>query len=258
MSPRPRLAIAAIVIASLLVVPTTPALAQDPYACLGELSDDEVSYRLRFIQNHIDEHSQYSKLWWWGWLTVIGGAGIGYWSAFALTRKNDPDEHRAARERLFINAAGATFLTTQLSVLAMTSAHSQRKLRRLPSDTPEARRAKLLQATTLLERSAKRQAVGVSPTAHVGGPVWAIGTGTYLAVRDHPAFFVASAYLMPLVISEARILTQPRAAIEAWRKYRAMACYGRSGYAIPEVVSRSRVDWNVGLSPGGLGFSLTF
>jgi hypothetical protein len=259
MLPPQRLGIAALVLASVLFAPVTPARAQDPYACLDDLSDDEVGYRLRFIERHIEEHSQYSNFWWWGWLTVIGGAGVGYWGAFALTREqDDPREYRMTRERLFINALGATLLTTQLSVFAMTSAHAKRKLRRMPSDTPEARRARLGQATVLLERAAKRQALGTSPTAHVGGPLWGIGTGSYLASRDHDGIWIASAFVMPLVISEVRILSQPRAAIDAWQKYRAMACYGRAGYAIPKASPRSRADWDLGMGPGGLAFSLTF
>jgi hypothetical protein len=257
-SPR-RPGVVAIVLASMLLSHVGTARAQDPYVCIEDLSDDEVRHRLRFIESHIAEHSQYSKLWWWGWLTVIGGAGLGYWGAFALTREgDDPQAYRAARERLFINAAGATLLTTQLSVFAMTSAHAKRKLRRMPAGTPAERRARLRQATVLLERASKRQQLGTSPMAHVGGPFWAIGTGTYLATRDHPSFFVASAYVMPFIISEARILSQPRAAIDAFREYRVMACYGRAGYAIPMSPARSRVEWDVGMGPGGLAFRLAF
>jgi hypothetical protein len=259
MSPPRRLGVAAIVVVSMLVSHVGTARAQDPYVCLDDLSDDEVRHRLLFIESHIAQHSQYSKLWWWGWLTVIGGAGLGYWTAFALTQEgSDPQEYRAARERLFINAAGATLLTTQLSVFAMTSAHAKRKLRRMPTGTPEERRARLRQATVLLERAAKRQTLGISPMAHVGGPFWAIGTGSYLVSRDHPAFFIASAYVMPFIISEARILSQPRASIDAFREYRSMACYGRAGYAMPPSPARTRVDWDVGMGPGGLAFSLTF
>lgn len=259
MPPRFRIGLAALVVAAILSAHVSPARAQDAYACLDDLSDDEVRYRLQFIERHLEEHGQYSRLWWWGWLTVISGAALGYWSAFAFARKgDDPEDYRMRRERLFINAAGASLLTTQLSVFAMTSAHAERKLRRLPTSTPGERRTKLQQATVLLERAAARQELGLSPTAHMGGPAWGIGSGTYLAVRDHPTFFVASAFVMPLVISEARVLSQPRAAIAAWREYRAMACYGRSGYAIPPTPARKRADWNVGVGPGGLNFGLSF
>jgi hypothetical protein len=255
----PRLGLAAAILASVLVLNAGTARAQDPYACLEDLSDDEVRHRLRFIEDHIAEHSQYSNIWWWGWLTVIGSAGLANWTMFAITREgDDPSEYRMTRERFFINAVGATLLTTQLSVFAMTSAHAKRKLRRMPNGTPRERRDRLRQATVLLERASKRQQLGTSPTAHGGGPLWGIGTGTYLATQGHPTFFVASAYLMPLIISEARINTQPTAAIDAFRKYRAMACYGRSGYAIEPPPSRSRVDWDLSMGPGGLAFRLTF
>lgn len=259
MSPRTRSAIGAFLVATLLTAQARTTRAQDAYSCIDALTDQEVTYRLRSIEAHIAHHKQYSKLWWWGWLTVIGSAGLAYWTAFGvIPHEGDDHDYRMRRERLFINAAGATLLTTQLSVFAMTSAHSHRKLRKLPDGTPEERRVKLREATKLLERAAKRQSIGISPTAHVGGPVWAIGTGTYLAVRDHPTFFVASAYLMPLVISEARILTQPRASIYEWERYRAMACYGRSGYAIPATPERSRVEWDFGIGFGGVNFGFRF
>ncbi|NLE48749.1 MAG: hypothetical protein GX614_10130 [Sandaracinaceae bacterium] len=245
----------------LIAFATAPprALANDPYECIDDLSEYEIDYRLRWIERHFAEHERYSKIWWWGWLSVMGAAAISHAVAFfAIPDQPTQNEYRMLRERMFINAVGATFTTGQMSILAMTSAHAPRKLRKMPANTVEEKRTKLHRAVTLLERSSERQILGKGAHAHAAGIGWAIGTGTYLTVRDHDALTLAQAFVLPLVVVQGRIFTQPRAAIRAYEQYRVIGCFGREGFALPPLRTVKRADWDITPGLGSLFFTVNF
>lgn len=249
--------VAALLIA--LAMPSRIALANDPYYCLDDLSESEVDYRLRWIERHFDEHERYSKAWFWGWISLMGAAAISHAVAFfTIPGQETQEDYRMLRERMFINAVGATFTTGQMGIFAMTSAHAPRKLRRMPADTFEEKRAKLHRAVTLLERSHDRQIMGKAAHAHAAGIGWAIGTGTYLTVRGHDTFPIVQAFVLPLVVVQGRILTQPRASIRAFQEYRTISCYGREGFALPPLQTPKRADWEISPGLGSLFLTVNF
>lgn len=254
--------LAPLLIAALLGLFFTPpqiALANDPYYCIDDLSESEIDYRLRWIEKHFNEHERYSKVWFWGWLSVMGAAAISHAVAFfTIPEQQTQNDYRMLRERMFINAFGATFTSAQMSIFAMTSAHAPRKLRRMPAGTVEEKRTKLHRAVTLLERSHDRQIMGKAAHAHAAGIGWAIGTGTYLTVRGHDPFPIVQAFVLPLVVVQGRILTQPRASIRAFEEYRTISCYGREGFALPPLRAPSRADWEISPGLGSLFFTVSF
>lgn len=252
---------AALLLVFLVVSIASPrgALANDPYYCIDDLSEAEIDYRLGWIERHFDKHERYSKVWWWGWLSVMGAAAISHAVAFfTIPDQETQSDYRMLRERMFINAFGATFTSAQMGIFAMTSAHAPRKLRKMPANTVEEKRTKLHRAVTLLERSHDRQIMGKAAHAHAAGIGWAIGTGTYLTVRGHDAFPIVQAFVLPLVVVQGRILTQPRASIQAFKEYRTISCYGREGFALPPLRTPKRADWDITPGLGSLFLTVSF
>jgi hypothetical protein len=210
-----------------LVLETLPlrAAAQDPARCIDRLSDAQIEHRLRWIETRFERGKKRARAWYWGWLSFAVAAGAFSWTRFALADRDDG----LTRDSQFLSGLGSVALTATMSGMSMTSAFAPQRLRRMPRDTPEQRRAALVEATRLLRLSARRQRPATRLVSHIAPGIWASITGTYLLTRYREEntdliLPVTIAYVMPLVVAEARIWTQPTRAMRHYEQYRAFAC----------------------------------
>ncbi len=242
------------------------ASAQDAYACIDRLDDAEVSQRLAYLIRAFDDGAQHARLWWYGTLTfALGAAGLT-WTLYGLSR----DEGRDEQDPALVSAIGASLLVAQAVALPLPSAFAPQRLRRLPEGSPEERRAKLRRATRELERSAAREDLLRGITAHGGPFAYAIGTGTYLAVKRDNPFAIAQAFLAPPVIGELKIVTLPWNATRAWDRYRSFACqvptYRPPAEESLDAISSAgdgdrdarRAEWSLVPAGAGLGLRVAF
>lgn len=218
------------VLIAALALASTPrvALAQDPARCIDRLSDLEIAHRLRWIETRFERHKRHARAWYYGWLSFSVVAAGFSWTRFALADRDD----RLTRDSQFISGLGALALTGTMAGMSMTAAFAPQRLARLPRETPEDRRAALVEATRLLRLSARRQRPATRLVSHIAPALVAAVSGSYLLGRyhDEPAkdlvVPVTIAYAFPLIVAEARVWTQPTQAIRDYEQYRTFACSG--------------------------------
>ncbi|MFW2387999.1 MAG: hypothetical protein ACN4G0_06670, partial [Polyangiales bacterium] len=77
-----------------VLTPPRAANAQDAYSCIEELSDDEVRYRIRYIEGKLDDNKKQATRWRYTWmgLWLAGGAGMTYAAINAANDHNNPDK----------------------------------------------------------------------------------------------------------------------------------------------------------------------
>jgi hypothetical protein len=242
-------------------LPTRHAAAQDPYACIDQLSDEEVSHRLQFLVRRFEAGKRHARMHWYGWTTFSLGAVALTWTLYGLSRDDGHNESDPA----LVSAIGSVLLVAQQFAFPLVPAFAPQRLARIPESTPEERREKLRLATRYLERSAARLDMLRGISAHAGSMAFAIGTGTFLAVRHDEPLATTQAFLAPPVIAEAKILSLPWHAHYDWENYRAFACQ------VPEMRApsdplvfdapprdESPVAWSIVPAAGGLGLRLDF
>ncbi len=80
-------------LASNLLAPPRPASAQDAFSCIEELSDDEVRYRIRYIQDKMEDGKPQATRWRYVWMSLwlAGGGGMTYAAINAARDSNNAD-----------------------------------------------------------------------------------------------------------------------------------------------------------------------
>ncbi|MEW6365263.1 MAG: hypothetical protein AB1714_11585 [Acidobacteriota bacterium] len=215
---------------------------------MNELSDQEVSNRLTYIQTVLNEGQTKAKVWWYGWLVGYTGATAGQMAFYAATDEQKTKQDMAA-------GAGTTALgAVGLLIMPMDPARLPNDLRAIPADTPEARRAKLATAESYLRRSAAREASGRSWKVHALAAAVNLGAGLAIGLRhDRPFSDGLITFAVGQLVSEAQIFTQPRRAIRDLREYE-----GRSDWSSASVRSEAPREWYIGASPSGFVVGLRF
>jgi len=241
-----------LLVAAALVCLAGRASAQDPYACIDELSDEEVSYRIRTIEKSFADGRYKALGWRIGWIAGYA-ATAGVQGALAVdARKNDRPWDRFA---FLYQAAGGAALALGLAVIPMPGVWGGKRIRRQAADTPEARRDKLRYATRLLRRGAliqellgRGELIGVAVVyGTVGGTVKAVKwTGK---TRGNTALM----YIVPPVLATGTVLSAPGSLPKEWESYRGIACSGRY---YDRGSDQPKLDWS--LSPTGIRFLVEF
>ncbi|TFH31944.1 MAG: hypothetical protein E4H00_02475 [Myxococcales bacterium] len=228
------------------------ASAQDPYACIDELSDEAVSYRIRTIEKSFADGRYKALGWRIGWIAGYA-ATAGVQGALAVeARQNDRPWDRFA---FLYQAAGGAALALGLAVIPMPGVWGGKRIHKQAADTPEARRDKLRYATRLLERGAliqemlgRGELIGLAVVyGTVGGTVKAVKwTGKS---RGNTALM----YVVPPVLATGTVLSAPGSLPKEWESYRGIACSGRY---YDRGADQPKLDWS--LSPTGIRFSIEF
>ena len=72
--------VAAVLVCTLaftLWAPPQAANAQDAFSCIEELSDDEVRYRIRYIEDKLQDGKKHATRWRYTWMSLWLAAGGG-------------------------------------------------------------------------------------------------------------------------------------------------------------------------------------
>lgn len=247
----------ALVIALILqFVPSGVARAQE-----AALSDQQVKERLGYIENALNSGRPHAKTWWYGWMAaysvgaVAGGILAGsHW----MDKKNEGGEtvpDREFAEGMLVGGATFALGVGGLLINPFVPAYAPNKLRPLPENTPEERRAKLEKAEELLRRCARREAAGRSWTTHLLN----IGANAAGAIVTKAGFHQSwGNALITFASGEAvslfNIFTQPMRATHDLNDYE-VKYLGKKGTSLPAPPERK---WTLSVWPGGLSFQLQF
>jgi hypothetical protein len=266
MSRTSRWVAAVTIISSLGLGPVSRAAAQDPYHCIDDLTDEEVTFRIGHLEREFQRRKAWSRAWWWTWTGAFAAIIAGQ-IGFVATA--DGENAQIRRVSNGIGIAGSTASLALIVAMPFPRAFAPQRIARQPDSTPEERRAKLRYATRLLERAASVESFQSSMTAHLLGAVWGAGWSAFLHLRFRdetwytPVEPIKTAFAS-LAVTELKILTLPRLSQRAWDEYRGGACH--SMYMPPHVdedptyriEEEEGADVQVSAGLGGFSMRVTF
>lgn len=244
--------LASVLTATVVAAPGGSAGAQDPYHCIEELSDSEVAYRIRRIEDGFAEGRYKALGWRVGWIVgYVALAGV----QGALAVEANHDGRPWDRFAFTYQAVGGAALAIGLAAIPMPGVWGAKRIRRKAASTPDERREKLRYATKLLERGASvQELLGRGELVGLGVVFGAVG-GTVKAVKwtGKTPVNTALMYVVPPALALGTVLSAPDALPREWEAYRGYACSGR-------YYDRSRegpeVDFSI--SPTGARLSVDF
>lgn len=224
------------------------ASAQDAYHCIDELSDDEVAYRVQYIEDSFKKGKKHATGWRYGWLSVFAAlAGVEAWLA-ADAGKDEPWDRFA----FAYLAAGSGFSALMHAAMPAPDVWGAKRIGRMDSSTPEARRAQLEYATKTMEKSANIEGLLGGPLGVGAGIAYGVAGGTAKAVKwtGHTPGITALVFLQPPVLTGLAAATAPRQQVQDWENYRGIACSSK-------YYDKSREDPDLDFSFGPTGGSFT-
>jgi hypothetical protein len=230
----------------------TKAYAQDAFSCIEELSDDEVLYRIRYIEDKLEDGKKHATSWRYTWMSLwlAGGAGMTYAAV-----KNGRDGDQADKFGWAYLAAGSYFIATTHMFLPAADVWGAKRIRRMDDGSAEALRAKLLYATNTLKKASGVQSMSAGALGVVGGLVFGVVGGTVKATQwtGQSRGLTAGMYIGPPLLLGLQTATAPTEAMKAYEAYRGIACsskYYDTHEAGPEF------DFSV--NPGSTTFRVRF
>lgn len=238
------------------LAPLGAATAQDTSA----LTDEQVRERLAFISTSLQAGKPRAATWWYGWIAgysagaVAGGIlAAANWEPHVIDIVETPENTFA--EDMLVGGATCALGVVGLIIDPFVPAYAPGKLRRLPENTAEERRLKLLKAEELLRKCARREKSGRSLTTHLLnlGANAAAGIVT-AAAFDRPATDGLVTFALGEAVSLLNIFSQPMRATRDLRAYEA-GSFGKTGSSTPGPAERR---WSLSVWPGGLSFRLQF
>lgn len=199
-----------------LAAASAPALAQAPAPPGVDAADDaEVAARLDRIEASLEDGKAYANVWWYGWMAIQFGSA-GAFGGLAIADPGSPDAPANG-----VTGALGLLSGAMLLVVPAVPAYAPYRLRKLPEDTPGARRAKLAAAEDLLERSASYEEAGRAWYSHLLNFAFAAAGGLLLAFAFEDTDWKDGLYNFCLLygVGELQIATQPTRAIRDWNAY---------------------------------------
>ena len=235
-----------------VLFPPRPANAQDAFSCIEELTDDQVSYRIHYIEDKLDEGKKHATRWRYTWMGLWLAVG-GVTTYLAVDAAHD--DQQWDKFGWAYMAAGAYFVATTQMFIPAPDVWGAKRIRRQDDGTEEARRAKLLYATKTLEQASNIQEFTGGAMGVVGGLVYGVVGGTVKATQwtGQSRGLTAGLYIAPPVMMGLQTATAPREAAMAYETYRGIACsskyYDRG---------RQGPDLDFSMSPAGGSFRINF
>jgi hypothetical protein len=210
------------------------------------LSDAEVASRLARIQASLDDGKGMANAWWIGWIGIQAGSAALF-GALAIADRGSPDMPVNA-----VNAGVSAIGATMLFVFPLVPAYAPYKLRLLPEDTPEARRAKLATAEEWLRKSAESEELGRGWITHLLNFGVAAVAGLLLSFAFEDTDWQDGLYNFGFLfaIGELQAATQPARAIRDWKAYR------RLYEPVPQ--AEDRVEISTFAAPGAAAVAIRF
>jgi hypothetical protein len=197
-----------------LLSASSAARADDP-PIPPPTTDADLDERLAYLESRLAEGESPSRTWWYVWTGGFGALTVGFGiGAFVMPE-------RELRIDAAIAATSSALGLISVAALPSKSGFGPARIRRMPNGTPEEKRARLVEAETLIDDAAKQERLGTGILAHVGSVVVNLGGG---AVRwfgyDHRTTAVVGV-VSGLAIGETKIWTQPTPAVTTQARYRA-------------------------------------
>lgn len=211
------------------------------------MTDAEVTGRLAYIQRALDGGRHAADLWTYGW---IGGYSAATAAQLAVYNSSDDEKQR---QNMLVGAWTTGVGAIGTLVFPVEAGRFAARLRAVPAETPEARRAKLATAEGYLRKAAAQEALGRSWQAHVLSGAVNLAAGLVIWKHyDRPSSDGLSTFVIGQAISEAQIFTQPTRAIRDLRDYES-----RTDFA-PSASGEVRPEWHFGITPGGVVVGVRF
>ena len=239
-------------IAFTLLAPPRAANAQDAFSCIEELTDDEVRYRIRYIEGKMKDAKPQATRWRYVWMSLwlAGGGGMTYAAVKAARDSNDPDKFGWA-----YLAGGAYFFGLMHAIVPAPDVWGAKRIRRMDDSTEDARRAKLLYATETLKKSSGVQELMGGALGLSASLIYGVVGGTIKATQWTGASrgLTAAIYVAPPLLLGVQTATAPKGSVEAYEAYRGIACSSQYYQRTEE-----GPDFDFSVSPGGGNFKVTF
>lgn len=250
----------ALVCLALIAVATSrPVRAQDVEAEAARCAefgdeDDAVAMRLADARASIGRHEDDMRHWWSAFLAlhaVMMGASL----TFAITAPDDGGRIELSVQAIS-SGLGLITLLTSTSPLIGAGGH----LDSMPEGTPEQRLAKLVEAESLLRRSADGVSFIRGPLSSVLSAGYGLAASLTLLLgfqRTVGALLLAAG---SSVIGQGRLLLHPWGIRDEWRRYRRL--HGDAGCALPPpsaeiLAARVAPRWAFSFG-AGISFHLSF
>ena len=258
---------AAVLACALAFTFVTPprASAQDAFSCIEELDDDQVRYRIRYIENNLQDGKKHATRWRYTWmgLWLAAGGGMTY-AAVAASRDRDgcASDDVACRDRNSANrfawaymAAGAYFVATTHMFVPAADVWGAKRIRRQADGDEAARVAKLQYATKTLKKASGVQSFNAGAFGVVAGTIYGSVGGIIKATQwtGSTKGLTAAMFLGPPISMGLQTATAPKEAKQAYEAYRGIACSSKY-YDTHE----DGPEFDFSVSPGGGNFTIKF
>lgn len=235
-----------------VLAPPRQADAQDAFSCIEELSDEEVRYRIRYIEDKLQDGKKHATRWRYTWMSLwlAGGAGLTY-AAVNAANNNDDDE----KFGWAYLAAGAYFAGVTQAILPAPGVWGAKRIRRMDDTSALARKTQLLYATNTLKKASAVQGMNAGALGVGFSVIYGVVGGTVKATqwKGQSRGLTAAIYVAPVLLAGMQTATAPREGIQAYESYRGIAC--SSKYYQRE---EEGADFDFSVSPGGTSFRVQF
>jgi hypothetical protein len=239
-------------IAFAVLVPPRAAHAQDAFSCIEELDDDEVRYRIRYIEDKLQDGKGHATRWRYVWMSLwlAGGGGMTYAAVHASQNNNDADRFGWA-----YLAGGAYFVGLMHAAIPAPGVWGAKRIRRQDESTEEARRAKLLYATNTLKKASNVQAFNSGAMGIATSLIYGVVGGTVKAAQwtGQSRGLTAGLYVAPVLLVGIQTATAPTEATKSYEAYRGIACSSKYYER-----SEEGPDFDFSASPAGGRFKISF
>ncbi|MFH2064369.1 MAG: hypothetical protein ABIK15_04095 [Pseudomonadota bacterium] len=188
-----------------------------PVSILADsLPDEEISRRITFIQERLDQGTTTARRWQYSWMLINGG--LSYLQFGMATTLDDKDEEHDRFDNI---VGGITGLlgAGDLAVNPLVAWSAAERLRQLPDTTTDEKIAKLRQGEALLKACADREEYGRSWKTHALNGLVNLLAGVAIACDDNRKGDGALAFASGMLVSEIQIFTMPTRAISDWQEY---------------------------------------
>jgi len=204
--------------------------------CIAELSDEQVSEQLAFVEQSLAQQRLPAAAWWTTWNGFnIFNLAFGFY-------KYATAETRLAADSWLVSAIGAGLFVAAVSIAPLPGMYGYRRLSRIPEVTPEQRRQKLERGVYWLSRAANTEAFNSNWVAHLIGVVYATVSSAYVWIRNRNAdphelaLAVSLQFVSSIGVAELTFWSTPRRARRDLKTVGAAVCEPllRTGRTKPE------------------------
>ena len=237
---------------ALTVLSPPQASAQDAFSCIEELDDDQVRYRIRYIEDKLQDGKKHATRWRYTWMGLWLGAGAGMTYAAVAAGKDGREQDRFAWAYM---AAGSYFVATTHMFMPAAGVWGAKRIRRQDESTEAARVAKLEYATNVLKKASTVQSFNSGAFGVVAGTIYGSVGGIVKATQwtGRSKGLTAAMFLGPPISMGLQTATAPKEAVKAYEAYRGIACSSKY-----YDTHQDGPEFDFSVNPGGGNFSIKF